>query len=282
MNQSQEGKPIPIWGNQMPVKPAASIRREFLFFRAPYFWKKGHEIPNIVPFIVKNENVTPVMIIAPGGAYMGRAPHEGVPIAQWVNTLGISAFVLNYRHLPFRHPIPFLDAQRAIRFIRAHAADWNVDGNRIGMLGFSAGGHLTATAGTLAPRNWFPEDYHPDAIDAESDALQVMVLCYPVIHIQLLPKFLGKNPDPALVQNLNMDTQVTHNTPPTFMWTTRDDNGVPAWHTEQFAAALEAAGVDHETRIFEHGRHGLGLATDDPDVGRWTQYCASWLHDHGF
>lgn len=266
----------------MPVKPIASIRREFLFHRAPYFWIKGHEIPTIVPFIVHDEQTTPVMIVAPGGGYIGRAPHEGAPIARWLNTMGISAFVLNYRPLPFRHPIPFLDAQRAIRFIRAHATGWNLDSTRIGMLGFSAGGHLTATVGTLAPRDWFPENYHSDAIDGESDTLQIMVLCYPVIQIELLDKFLGKNLDAALVQKINVDSQITTSTPPTFIWTTRDDNAVPVWHSERFTAALKAAGVDHETRIFEHGRHDLILASDDPDFGQWTLYCARWLQDHGF
>ncbi len=248
----------------------------------------ANEVPNIVPYIFASGKPRPAIIVVPGGGYAGRAPHEGAPIAKWLNTIGIPSFVLNYRVAPFRFPVPFLDAQRAVRYVRHYAARFNIDKDRIGMLGFSAGGHLTSTAGTLQRRDWFPPGYHADAIDAEPDALACMVLCYPVInmdayaHAGCRTNLLGRHPNPELFNLLSTEQQVSKATAPSFIWTTRDDQGVPFVHSSSFSDALARNGIEHELHVFEHGAHGLGLAEGNPDVHQWTVRCQNWLSRIGF
>jgi acetyl esterase/lipase len=246
------------------------------------------ETPNLVPYLVSSDNPCPAIIVTPGGGYANRAPHEGAPIATWLNSIGISAFVLNYRVAPFRFPVPFLDAQRAVRLLRHHAPRFNIDKNRMGMIGFSAGGHLTSLVGALQQRSWFPEEYQPDAIDKETDSITCMILCYPVINMNARAhsgsrmNLLGKQSKPELWQLLSTNTQVSKSTPPTFIWTTRDDQGVPFEHSTMFRDALVQNHVNHELHVFDHGRHGLGLAEDNPDVHKWTTYCKDWLNKQGF
>ncbi|NMC05000.1 MAG: alpha/beta hydrolase [Candidatus Lokiarchaeota archaeon] len=246
------------------------------------------EIPTIIPYPLTSGTLKPAMIVVPGGGYCSRAPHEGIPVAEWLNSIGIAAFVLNYRVFPFCFPVPFLDAQRATRYVRHHAARFNVDPNHIGMLGFSAGGHLTSMAGALRKRDWFPPEHVPDAVDAEPDALECIVLCYAVInmdthkHPGVLANLMGKYPDPDIVSQLSTERQVSESTPPAFLWTTRDDAIVPIVHSELFRDALARFHIEHELHVFEHGRHGLGLAPSNPDVHQWITLCHAWLSRIGF
>jgi acetyl esterase/lipase len=227
------------------------------------------------------------VIVCPGGGYgMLAKEHEGDQIARWLNSLGIQAFVLQYRIAPrYHYPAPFLDAQRAIRWVRAHAAGYHIAPARIGIWGFSAGGHLASTTGT-----------HFDAGDAQAaDPIErlgsrpdFMILAYPVIsftttytHRGSMHNLLGDNPDPALAASLSNETQVTAQTPPTFLFHTDADNGVPPENSVLFYLALRKAGVPAEMHIYERGPHGVGLASTDAVLATWAARLKDWLEIRG-
>jgi len=226
------------------------------------------------------------VIVCPGGGYMRRAEHEGKPIAEWLNACGISAFVLHYRVSPYQYPVPLIDAQRAIRYVRYHADEWDIDPERIGILGFSAGGHLAAAAGTHYDQG---DEAAADPIDQVTSRPDAMILCYPVItfngphcHQGSRLAQLGEQPDPSLQDLLSNELQVTADTPPSFIWHTADDEAVHAENSLMFAASLSRHQVPYELHIYEKGRHGLGLALDHPHVAAWTKACESWLTERGF
>jgi acetyl esterase/lipase len=212
--------------------------------------------------------------------------YEGQQIAEWLNHLGISAFVLKYRLGPKYHfPIELWDAQRAIRYVRAHARDLGVQSNRIGIWGFSAGGHLASTAGThfdMGDRD------ASDPSDRPSSRPSFMILAYPVItmeapyvHLGSRDNLLGEKPDPALAASLSNQTQVTSETPPTFLFHTSDDDVVPVQNSVEFYLALRKAGVPAEMHIYLHGRHGVGLAQNDPILRTWPDRLADWMKSQG-
>ena len=227
------------------------------------------------------------VLVCPGGGYVNLASdHEGKQIAEWLNSLGVSAFVLQYRVGPrYHHPVPLQDAKRAMRMIRSRAKAWGVDTNRIGVLGFSAGGHLASTLATHFDDGLAGA---ADPIDRESSRPDFAVLCYAVIslrdpaaHAGSRWHLLGDFPSPVLVDSLSNERQVTSRTPPTFLWHTADDGAVPVENSLQFFSALRAAGVPAELHVFPHGRHGLGLAKGDPSVSQWPQLCARWMDGLG-
>ena len=206
------------------------------------------------------------VVVCPGGAYgFLAADHEGKQVAGWLNSFGVSAFVLKYRLAPRYHqPAPLQDAQRAIRMVRAAAREWNVDTRRIGIMGFSAGGHLASTAGTH-----FDDAQGPtaDAIDRCSSRPDFMILIYPVITMDLKythrgsrNNLLGPDPDANLVERYSNEKQVTAATPPTFLVHTTGDTVVPAENSIQFYLALRQAKVPAELHVYEKGNHGFGLA----------------------
>ncbi len=221
------------------------------------------------------------MIVCPGGGYGRRAPHEGAPVAAWLNALGIAAFVLDYRVAPHQHPLPLTDTQRAIRHVRSNFAN----GGPVGILGFSAGGHLAATAGTYHDAG---DPAAADPVERVSCRPDAIVLCYPVItfgehlHAGSRTNLLGDDPSVELRDALSLETRVNTETPPAFLWHTADDASVPVENSLLFAGALSRAGVPFALHVFPHGRHGLGLAEDDPVVGAWTGLCARWLAMQGF
>jgi len=227
------------------------------------------------------------MVVCPGGGYGGLAAHEGKPIAEWLNTLGVTAFVLQYRLGPkYHHPVELEDAQRAIRIVRIRIGEWHLDPKRIGIMGFSAGGHLASTAATHFDSG---NPAAPDPTDRVSCRPDVVVLGYPVItmtdpytHTGSRDNLLGKNPSPALIDELSNEKHVTANTPPCFIVQTADDNVVPAKNAEMFAAACRAAGVPVELHVFPHGPHGIGLGGSDPVLSTWPKMCADWLEKLGF
>lgn len=227
------------------------------------------------------------VIVCPGGGYEKLAmDHEGKQIAEWLNSHGVAAFVLKYRLGPrYRHPAPLQDAQRAVRYVRLHAKELNVAPERIGMWGFSAGGHLTATAGT-----------HFDAGDNQavapiarlSSRPDFLILAYPVItftaeytHKGSRRALLGENPDPRLMENLSNDLRVTPQTPPTFLFHTDEDSGVPPENSVAFYLALRKAKVPAELHIYEKGKHGVGLAPKDPILSTWSARLSDWLKVRG-
>lgn len=224
------------------------------------------------------------IIICPGGGYGFKAEHEGAPVAEWLNSLGIHAFVLDYRVHPYRHPAPLLDAQRAIRLVRSQARAWNVRPDRVGILGFSAGGHLASTAGT---RYDLGVPHAADPIDRESCRPDAMVLCYPVItmgetgHPGSRENLLGPDADPQLIEALSNERHVTEDTPPAFLWHTAEDD-VKVENSLQFALSLSRKAIPFDLHVYDKGPHGLGLAKSDPYVGGWTAQCGKWLKKLGF
>jgi acetyl esterase/lipase len=246
---------------------------------------RGEDAPRLTPFPLGGSAPSAAIVVCPGGGYRRRAAHEGEPIARWLNELGLAAFVLDYRVDPHRHPAPLDDAQRAIRTVRARADGWRVDPGRVGILGFSAGGHLAASAAT----RWRDGDpAAADPIDRQGSRPDLAILCYPVItfgphrHAGSMTSLLGDDPPEEARAALSAERQVGPATPPTFLWHTAEDAAVPVQNSLLFAAALAEHGVPFALHVFPRGRHGLGLAGDDPVVGAWTGLCAAWLRGQGF
>lgn len=244
--------------------------------------------PKITVYLAPKEKATgAAVVICPGGGYrVVAADHEGRQVAEWLNSLGVSAFVLQYRlGERYRHPAPLQDAQRAIRMVRSRAKEWGVLPGRVGILGFSAGGHLASTAATHF------DDGQPgaaDPVERESSRPDFAVLCYAVISLYDPPAhsgsrrhLLGEPADPALVELLSNERQVTPRTPPTFLWSTADDTAVPVENSILFFQALRRAGVGAALHVFPHGKHGLGLAPGDPVVSQWPALCARWMESLG-
>jgi acetyl esterase/lipase len=242
--------------------------------------------PTLTVYRARQANATGI-VVAPGGGYTNLAMnHEGRQVANLLNAMGVTAFVLKYRLGPrYRHPVELGDAQRAIRLVRARAQEFGIATDRIGMLGFSAGGHLTATAGTLFDAG---KSDAPDLVDRVSSRPDFLVLGYPVIsfdpaisHGGSVRNLLGDNPDPKLIERLSADLQVTAATPPTFLFHTNADTGVVPENSVRFYLALRRAKVPAEMHIFENGPHGVGLALGDPALSAWPQLLAAWLRGRG-
>ncbi|KMY43979.1 esterase [Bacillus sp. FJAT-27916] len=257
-------QPLPIWSDKIDLH---------------------EEAPIIVPYMAEQNPARSAVIICPGGGYRMRAWHEGEPVAEWLNTLGITAFVLHYRVNPAKHLEPLADAQRAIRYVRYHAEEWGIDPDKIGLLGFSAGGHLAACAANMSD---YPAYKKIDRIDSASCRPDIAILCYPVItmlehtHEGSLTCLLGENPKHEARELLSMERHVSKDTPPSFLWHTADDQSVPVINSLLYANQLSTAQIPYELHVFQNGRHGLGLAEEEPDAAKWTGLCASWLSKQGF
>jgi acetyl esterase/lipase len=246
--------------------------------------------PRITPFpapkVAGYETHTAVLIL-PGGSYAHLATdHEGVQVAKWLNNLGISAFMLEYRLGPkYHHPVEINDAKRGFRWVRSHAAEYGYDPDRVGVWGFSAGGHLASTLGTHFDAG---DASAADPIDRLSSRPDFMILTYPVIgpigpaSEGSFDNLLGKNVDPALTEALTNDHHVTAQTPMTFLVAADDDKAVFPENSVNFYLALRKAGVPAEMHIYLHGGHGFGLAPFDPVLSSWTARLADWLRVNGW
>lgn len=252
---------------------------------------KGDEVgdkPSITVYLPPADKATgAAVVVCPGGGYGFLAvDHEGKEPAQWLNQRGVAAFVLRYRIAPrYKHPAPIDDAQRALRTVRARAKEWNVDPHKIGIWGFSAGGHLASTAATHFDDGKADAE---DPIDKVSCRPDFAILCYPVItflpphsHNGSRDNLLGKNADEKLIESLSNDRQVTAQTPPTFLFHTDADRGVVPENSILFYAALKKAKVPAEMHIYEKGQHGVGLAPGDPVLSTWTQRLEAWMKGRG-
>ena len=244
--------------------------------------------PNLTIYLPHANEAHSAVIVCPGGGYgMLAVDHEGKQIADWLNARGVAAFVLRYRLGPkYHHPIELGDAQRALRFVRYHAADYGIEADKIGIWGFSAGGHLASTAGTHFDSG---NPSASDPVDRVGSRPDFMILAYPVIslntpyvHRGSLRNLLGDNPDPQLVASLSNETQVTPQTPPAFLFHTTTDSGVPVENSVLFYLALRKAGVPAEMHIYEQGPHGVGLALFDPILSAWSRQLEPWLRLHGW
>jgi acetyl esterase/lipase len=269
---AQTPETIPLWENRAPgaLGDADADRPTLTIFRA-----------------AGRQNGVTSVIVAPGGGYVNLSmDKEGRQIASWFNAMGVTAFVLKYRLGPrYRHPIEFGDAQRALRLVRSRAAEFGVAPDRIGMMGFSAGGHLAATAGTRF------DEGAPTALDPVERAgsrPDFLILAYPVIsfdpaiaHAGSVRSLLGENPSPSLLQELSADLHASARTPPTFLFSTNADTAVPAENSVRFYLALRQAKVPAEIHIFENGPHGVGLDLGDPALGLWPTLLTNWLRARG-
>jgi len=244
--------------------------------------------PTVSVYLPPAEKATgAAVVVLPGGGYGGLADgHEGKEPAEFLNKLGVAAFVVRYRLAPrYKHPAPLQDAQQALRWVRANAKQYGVDPKRVGIWGFSAGGHLASTAATQF------DDGNPEAADPVAKMgcrPDFAVLCYPVItleppfaHMGSRNNLLGKDADPKLVESLCNERRVTAATPPTFLFHTSEDTGVPPENSILFYQALRKAKVPAELHIYEKGRHGVGLAAKDEVLSSWPDRLAAWLKTRG-
>lgn len=244
--------------------------------------------PNLSLYLAPGDGPHPAILVCPGGGYGGLATaHEGHAVGVFCQRHGISAFVLSYRTAErYHHPAPLLDAQRGLRTVRARAAEWHVDPARIGVLGFSAGGHLASTLAT-----WFDDGEREasDPIERVSCRPDFAVLVYPVIafdqpwtHQGSKRNLLGEQiGDAALVRRLSTANAVTASTPPCFLVHTGGDTVVPAENSVDFYLALRRAKVPAELHVFERGRHGFGLGGNDPVLSTWPGLLLAWLRGRG-
>jgi len=243
---------------------------------------KDQPVPTITPYIQKGARTC--IIICPGGGYARKAiDHEGIQIAQWLNSIGISAFVLDYRVAPYTHPVPVTDGKRAVRYARYLATEYGYDKEKIGILGFSAGGHLAGSVGT------FDDDFgyeKQDDIDNESSKPDFMILCYPVVsflnhaHIGSYHN-LSKERSTKIARELSIEYNVSASTPPTFIWHTSGDAGVPVENSLNLAIELSKCGIPFEIHTYKDGPHGQGLAKDYKHTSVWVDACKNWMQSMG-
>jgi len=237
------------------------------------------EQPGIYPFPVAGSRGA--VVVCPGGAYSHKAMHEGDPICEMLNRAGISAFRLDYRVAPCRHDTPLTDAGRAIRLVRSMGYE------KVGILGFSAGGNLCCCAGTLYDLG-NPESEDPiERISSRPDAF---VPCYavssfmePYAHMGSRKNLMGDEwENNELAKRYSAELNVTEDTPPAFIWHTAADQAVPVQNSMNLANALADKGVSFEMHVYPKGRHGLGLAAEHPLVASWSNACCRWLLEMGF
>lgn len=275
--QAESPKPIamPLWPDGVPGVSTANPGEG--------------DTPQLFLTQVESDTPTAGVVILPGGGYHGLAiGHEGYEIAQWFHSMGITSAICTYRvrgkgndGQGYGHPHPMNDAQRAIQTIRANAEQWNVDPDRIGVIGFSAGGHLCSTVSTKFQEGTPDAD---DPIRRVSSRPNFSILCYPVIafgkeytHKGSQRNLLGADASEDLIASLSNETQVTEKTPPTFLFHTAEDSAVAVENSVQYFLGCQKAGVPAELHVFPKGRHGVGLGRDQKGADQWPELCKQWL-----
>lgn len=250
-----------------------------------------NDVPTVTPYLPASDKATgAAIVVCPGGGYGGLAQHEGNDYALFLNREGIACFVLKYRlgSHGYRHPAMLNDASRAVRWVRANAGRFGVDGKRVGIMGSSAGGHLTST---LMTHFDLGDPQASDPVERESSRPNLGILCYPVItmesfgHAGSRRNLLGEYPTAEQVQLLSNEKQVSPGTPPAFIWHTFEDQAVPVRNSLEFATALERHGVPFDLHVYKQGRHGIGLATKPPEFANphpWANDLVFWLKSQGF
>ena len=271
--QNTPPAPVPLWPGAPPMAQGTNV----------------DDIPTLTTYLPTSNPTKSAVIVAPGGGYGHLSmEHEGSEIAFWLNSHGVAAFVLKYRLGPkYHHPTELMDAQRALRTVRSRAKELGISQDHVGMWGFSAGGHLTATAGTLYDQG---PPAAGDEIDKRSAKPDFLILAYPVItfdpeyaHMGSRKNLLGDAAEPALVELLSVEKHVTKETPSTFLVATTDDKSVPVMNSVLFYSALVNAKVPNcEMHLFEHGPHGIGLGAKFPDLKGWPDLLATWMTTNGW
>ncbi len=256
---------IKLWENEIPyLTPAA-------------------DTPNLMKtYFLPTDKPLPCVVVFAGGAYAFRSKHEAYPVAEFYNSCGYHAVVVEYRVEPNRYPAALADAQRAIKILRYRAAEWKIDPDRILTLGFSAGGHLCAS--TLVCEDVSLAEHTPDDIDKMSHRPNGGILCYPVIsvssdhgHVGTGENLLGKEVYDARKEDFNLARKVCDTTPKAFLWHTSNDGSVSVKNSLCFAAALRDHNIQFEMHIYPDGPHGLGLAPDREDIRQWAPLSADWI-----
>ena len=277
MAASSHPEVVPLWEHKHDI---------------PYARGSGaNDLPTLTLFLPQNTGgPAPAIVICPGGGYSELSElYEGTNIAAWFQARGWGAFVLKYR-LPahgYPHPVPLLDVQRAMRLVRRRAVKWNLDPERTGIIGFSAGGHLAAT---LATHFDVGQPSAIDPVDRPGCRPDFAVLVYPVItmepgvtHADSRKWLLGPSPTPELEADLSIEKQVTPQTPPTLVISTPEDDIVPFKNSELMVAALQKAGVPSAFHVYPDRPHGWGLG-HIPEQGPpgWLDRVTDWLAGQGF
>lgn len=246
------------------------------------FMKDG---PHIVAYPLETKKPSAAMLLLPGGGYGFRSElREGVEIAEWLQAQGIAAFILNYRL--DHHPAPLADTKLAMRMLRHQAGEFNIDPNRIGVMGFSAGGHLAATLSTLHDKTIEGDETH-SALSQYSSRPDFAVLAYAVIsfdddrNVGTRNNLIGDEANESLKVLLSPQRQASANSPPSFIWAPKTDSVVPFENSSEYARALTQAGVQNELVLFETGSHGSALAADEEEAGQWPALMMDWLGDIG-
>ena len=264
----KNGVPMPLW---LDTAPGAE--------------PEGFQ-PTITPYLVPAHPRRGIVLVLPGGGYGSRVAHESEVIAKFLNSIWFSAAVVDYRVKDKNRssPLgkePLMDCQRAIRLVRCYHGNWHVRPDRIAVIGFSAGGHLAATAGTQFDQGDETSENPEDRISSRPDA---MILCYAVTRCWKggLKNLIGDNPSDGDAAFFDCENRVTEDSPPAFIWHTAKDQAVPVDHSIRMAEALRGKSVPAELHIFPEGEHGLALATDNPCVGQWKSLCKAWLESLGF
>jgi acetyl esterase/lipase len=249
--------------------------------------------PRMYAFLPKTRSTSAAILVIPGGGYEHVAMgHEGFQLATWLNAQGVPAFVLDYRVAPYHYPVEIDDGRRAMRLIRAHAAEYGIDPNRLGVWGSSAGGHLASSLGTHCESvtgSATNTSASSDPVDFQSCKPDFMILEYPVIsmegpivHAGSHKNLLGPDPDPQLAVEYSNQTAVNAQTPPTFIWATTKDATVPVENSLDFYRALERAGVPAELHIYDYANHGCGLCGSIVPLSTWPLLLRNWLQQHSY
>jgi acetyl esterase/lipase len=268
----QEDLEMPLWADGEPGALGAEAK----------------DMPKITVRKVASEKPTGALIICPGGGYGGLAmDHEGKQMVQWANSIGLTAVLCDYRHRGkgYGHPAPLQDAQRAVRTVRAKAAEWNIDPSKIGIIGFSAGGHLVSTVITQFDTG---DKNSSDPIAQQSSRPDFAILCYPVIsmgssftHRGSEVNLLGESASKETLQAFASERNVRADTPPTFLMHTLEDKPVPVENSLVFYQAMVAKQVPGELHVYQRGPHGVGLARSIPGTSDWPVACQRWLAQLG-
>jgi acetyl esterase/lipase len=248
-------------------------------YKREYDKDANDALPYMEEFVINDGKKHSCFIVLPGGGYDHLADHEGAPFAKALNKLGISCFVLHYRVAPYLHPIYLYDVKRAVRYVRYNAEKYNIIEDKIGIMGFSAGAHLSC----LCAQNFDKFEYQPeDDVDKVSARPDALCLCYPVISVtkDIQHERSGKNlcgDDEEIRKALSCELNVREDMPPTFIWHTFEDKSVDCRNSVELAMALKEKNVKFELHIFPDGRHGLGFADEVEGTNKWFGLFTDWL-----
>lgn len=277
---------LPLYNEAVPNSNGVII--DEVFAHEDIIRIKGVQNPGIAVYLPSKRLATgQAVVICPGGGYHILAYDlEGTDIAAYLNSIGVAAIVLKYRlptygNVTEPYKVPLMDAQRAMRLVRMHAPEWNINAEKIGIMGFSAGGHLASTLGTHFDNG---NALAADSVERISCRPDFMILVYPVISMRIpvthrgsREALLGMRPDSSRVDFFSNELQVTGNTPQAFIIHAVNDKAVPVDNSLLMAEALRKNKIPVELHIVDSNRHGFGLGSDDPYLATWTHNLKAWL-----